>query len=60
MELMLWRHAEAEGGVVVVVGHQPTPGEVAALLISDNPGGLSVKKGGNMVVCLQKNKASKK
>jgi phosphohistidine phosphatase len=33
------------GRVVVVVGHQPTLGEVAALLLTGETGALSVKKG---------------
>lgn len=33
-------------GVVVVVGHQPTLGEIAARLVSGSPAGWSLKKGG--------------
>lgn len=36
----------AHGRTVVVVGHQPTLGLVAALLVSGKPDGWSVKKGG--------------
>ena len=32
-------------GVVVVVGHQPTLGEVAAVLISGEPAGWPMRKG---------------
>jgi phosphohistidine phosphatase len=47
-------------GAVVVVGHQPTLGEVAALLISDNPGGLSVKKGAVWWFSCKKTQSAKK
>ncbi|GAB2883932.1 phosphohistidine phosphatase SixA [Uliginosibacterium flavum] len=33
------------GGAVLVVGHQPTLGEVASILLRDESGGLSFKKG---------------
>ena len=39
MDLLLWRHA------VLVVGHQPTLGRTAALLLSGNEADWSVKKG---------------
>jgi len=35
-----------EGGTVVVVGHQPTLGEVAAQLLGCDDSSLSIKKGG--------------
>ena len=34
-----------DSGTVLVVGHQPTLGEIAALLLGDEDGGLSVRKG---------------
>jgi len=37
-----WPYAK---GTVIVVGHQPTLGEVARLLLSEIPPGLSFKKG---------------
>lgn len=45
---------------VVVVGHQPTLGEVAALLISDYPEGLSVKKGAVWWFSCKKTQSAKK
>jgi len=33
------------GGTVLIVGHQPTLGQIAALLLADSRGGFSVKKG---------------
>lgn len=39
------------GGAVVVVGHQPTLGQVAALLIAGRPIPWSVKKGGVWWLC---------
>jgi len=45
---------------VVVVGHQPTLGEVAALLISDNPGVLSIKKGAVWWFSCKKTQGAKK
>ena len=33
------------GGTVVIVGHQPTLGEVVSLLLTDGDTGWSVKKG---------------
>ena len=35
-----------QSGAVLVVGHQPALGEVAALLLSGEPGEWSIKKGG--------------
>lgn len=37
-----WPYAK---GTVIVVGHQPTLGEIACLLLNDIPDGLSFKKG---------------
>jgi len=37
-----WPHGE---GTVVVVGHQPTLGQTAALLLTDKPQEWSIKKG---------------
>lgn len=37
-----WPGAE---GCTLIVGHQPTLGEAAALLMTDRPGGWSIKKG---------------
>lgn len=34
-----------EGGTVLIVGHQPTLGEVASLLLGSNQHSLSIKKG---------------
>ena len=34
-----------EGGTVLIVGHQPTLGEVASLLLNSNQHSLSIKKG---------------
>lgn len=34
-----------EDGTVLIVGHQPTLGQVASLLLSGNDNGISVKKG---------------
>jgi len=34
-----------EDGAVLVVGHQPTLGQIASLLLSGNDNGISVKKG---------------
>ena len=36
----------SRGRTLVVVGHQPTLGQVAALLVSGKPEAWSVKKGG--------------
>jgi len=33
-------------GVTIIVGHQPTLGKVAARLLAETPGELSIKKGG--------------
>ncbi len=33
------------GGTVLVVGHQPTLGQIAAMLLADSSAGFSVKKG---------------
>jgi phosphohistidine phosphatase len=35
---------ETDGGCVLIVGHQPTLGEVAALLMADKPDYWSIKK----------------
>ena len=40
-----WPQGGGESGTVVVVGHQPTLGEVAALLLSGSEGEWSLKKG---------------
>ncbi len=40
-------------GCVVAVGHQPTMGEVAALLISGSPAQWAVKKGGIVWISLR-------
>ena len=45
---------------VVVVGHQPTLGEVAALLLFDYPGELSVKKGAIWWFSCKKTQRTKK
>ena len=45
---------------VVVVGHQPTLGEVAALLISGYPEGLSVEKGAVWWFSCKKTQSAKK
>lgn len=34
-----------EEGTVLIVGHQPTLGQIAAMLLADSNGGFSVKKG---------------
>ncbi len=54
MDLILWRHAEVEdggagwpehSGAVLLVGHQPALGRLAALLLSGAEADWSVKKG---------------
>lgn len=40
-----WRGNGANAGTVLVVGHQPTIGEVASLLLTGDDTGMSVKKG---------------
>jgi len=48
-----WPNAQ---GAVVIVGHQPTLGEVASYLIPDIPSELSVKKGSVWWIKCQKKK----
>jgi len=40
-----WPHGRARGGAIVLVGHQPTLGRLAALLLSGAEADWSVKKG---------------
>ena len=40
-----WQSNGSHGGTVLVVGHQPTLGEVASLLLTGDDTGMSVKKG---------------
>ena len=40
-----WRNDGSGSGTVLVVGHQPTLGDVASLLLTGDDGGMSVKKG---------------
>ena len=40
-----WRKDGSGPGTVLVIGHQPTIGEVASLLLTGDEGGMSVKKG---------------
>ena len=60
MDLKLWRHAEAEAavpgvakagrpdesGAVMLVGHMPGLGQLAALLLSGSEGEWTIKKAG--------------
>lgn len=49
-----WPHGE---GAVVAVGHQPTLGEVAALLLTGKPAQWSVKKGAIAWISLSSSEA---
>ena len=40
-----WRGNGSSAGTVLVIGHQPTIGEVASLLLTGDDTGMSVKKG---------------
>lgn len=46
-------------GVVLVVGHQPTLGEVASLLLTGTAGALSVKKGAAWCLGIKRERKSR-